>query len=97
MSAVAGGKVAGGKATQRPRKRRNQEPGQGSQNEGDNQEECKGAREKLEGISDRMDITACTLSTLECVDRRLGRYQIKTIGNLFPRSTATMRFHEMHK
>ena len=28
-----------------------------------------------------LNTTACTLSTLECVDRRLGRYQIKTIGN----------------
>ena len=56
MHAMAGGKAAGGKATQRPRKRRNQEPGQGSQKEGDNQEECKGARDKFEGISDRMDM-----------------------------------------
>ena len=26
--------------------------------------------------------TACTISTLECVDRREGRYQTKTHGNL---------------
>ena len=49
MHVCAGrGKVAGSKATKRTRKRRKQEPGQGSQNEGDNKEEGNGAREKLE-------------------------------------------------
>ena len=48
--------MAGSKATKRTRKRRKQEPGQGSQNEGDIQEEGYTAREKLEGISDRIDM-----------------------------------------
>ena len=56
MRALAGGKAAGSKATKRTRKRRKHEPGQGSQNEGDTQEEGNRAREKLEGISDRMDM-----------------------------------------
>ena len=58
MRALAGGKAAGSTATNKTRKRRKQEPGQGSQNEGDTQEEgnVNGARETLEGISDRMDM-----------------------------------------
>ena len=38
MCALAGGKVAGSKSTKRTRKRRKQEPGQGSQTEGDIQD-----------------------------------------------------------
>ena len=49
MCALAGMEAAGSQATNRTRKRRQQEPGQGSQNEGDRQEVGNGARENLRG------------------------------------------------
>ena len=56
MGALAGMEAAGSQAANRTRKRRKQEPGQGSQNEGDTQEEGNRARKKMEGISDRVDM-----------------------------------------
>ena len=80
MCALAGGKVLDSKATQRTRKRRKQEPGQGSQNEGDTQEEGNGAKEKIEGISDRMAMAQGEMDWEEAVHSVMAEEAAERLG-----------------
>ena len=74
MRALAGMEAASSQATNGTRKRRKQEPGQGSQNEGNTQEE------NIDGISDRMDMAQEEMDWEEAVHSVMAEEGAERLG-----------------